>query len=171
MEKDLTNQMSSREDVTMEEIKNESLFAAFDFSVDEVEDVLEEAKKSKAKSKSICMCGHADGFHDSSASGEQYCTANKQNCKCVKKDLVLVAQDTRIFLRKTTGPGPQHALAQGIRDAEKAGQMLQWIGTPKCEPCGSTVDLSPCPVSERGVILYEDKGINKWLCAECRRVR
>jgi len=155
----------------MEENNNKSLLSVFDFTAEDIDQVLEEAKKVKAKSKSICMCGHADGFHDVTSAGAQFCTANKQNCKCQKKQLILTVEDTRIFLRKTTGPGPMHALAQGIRDAEKAGQKLEWIGTPTCGPCGSTLDLSPVPVSERGVILYEDKGYNVMLCAECRRNR
>ena len=157
----------------MEEIKNsDSLFSAFDFTVEEVDTAIEEVKKGQAKSKSICICGHADGSHGFAESlGQEYCSANKSNCACKKKKLVLIAQDTRVFLRKTTGPGVFHALAQGIRDAEKAGQKLEWIGTPTCEPCGSTIDLSPVPVSERGVILYEDKGYNALLCAECRKTR
>lgn len=156
----------------MEEETKKSLFSVFDFTAEDVNAAEEETKKKQVKSKSICICGHADGFHDFSTSqGQDYCTANKSNCKCKKKQLVLTAQDTRMFLRKTTGPGPLHALAQGIRDAERAGNSIEWIGVPTCEPCGSTVDLSPCPVSERGIILYEDKGYNALLCVNCRRSR
>lgn len=156
----------------MEEINKESLFSVFDFTGEDVDRVADEAKETKAKSKLICICGHADGFHSFMETlGRDTCGANKSNCECMKKRLVLSCQDTRLFLRKTTGPGAHHALAQGIRAAEKAGHVLEWIGEPTCDPCGSKVDLSPCPVSERGVILYEDKGINALLCAECRRTR
>lgn len=173
---DLTNQMSSREDVLMEENTlgeaRRTLFSAFDFTTEDVDAALDKEKKSLVKSKSICICGHADGFHGFSENqGADYCSANKSNCACKKKQLVITAQDTRSFLRKTTGPGADHALARGIRDAEAAGQVLEWIGEPTCEPCGSTVDLSPCPVSERGIILYEDKGFNAFLCVNCRSTR
>jgi hypothetical protein len=156
----------------MEENTNEgqSLFASFDFTVEDVDKALEEQAEAKNKSKQICICGHAAGFHDF-YNGSDFCTANKQNCKCIKKRLVVEAQDTRLFLRKTTGPGQFHALSQGIRAAEAAGQILKWIVPVECEACKSEVELSPVPVSDRGVILYEDKGLHALLCKECRSTR
>jgi hypothetical protein len=153
------------------ETNKESLFSVFDFTVGDVDEAIEESKNVVVKSKSICICGHADGFHSFSDSLGWGCSANKSNCKCKKKRLVLICEDTRNFLRKTTGPGAFHALAQGIRDAESRGQKLEWIETPVCEPCGSVDGLSPVPVNERGIIVEEDKGFNVWLCSDCRKNR
>jgi len=166
---DLTNEMSSREDEDMEENmkSEESALAAFDFSAEEVDTTIEQLAEQVSRGKPICMCGHPEGRHEW-LEPSFICNANKQNCKCLKKNLVIEADYARLFLRKTSGPGPLHALAQGIRESEKAGHEVKWIVPVACDRCKAAGPVSPCPVNERGSIMYEDTGRNVLLCNDCR---
>lgn len=169
----LTNEMSSGKMMNMEEIEttNGSAFSAFDFTAEDVDAALKLKEEAAKRGKPICSCGHPEGRHDfSENTGSDYCTANKQNCKCKKKVFVLEAEDARVFLRKTTGPGPLHALAQGIREAEANGQVLKWIVPIECSRCKKVGPVSPAPVNERGTVMDADTGFNVLLCSECRYV-
>ena len=153
----------------MEENKQETTFSAFDFTAEEVDAAIEKLAQEASRGKPICMCGHPEGRHGWAESlGTHYCTANKQNCKCKKLTLVVEAENAQVFLRKTTGPGPLHALAQGMAEAEKRGQKLNWIIEVACDRCGTVGPVSPAPVNQRGSVMYEDTGLNALLCAECR---
>lgn len=163
--------MSSREDVNMEENMNseESALAAFDFTAEDVDAAIEKLNEEVTRGKPICMCGHPEGRHDFVQSlGTFVCNANKQNCKCKGMNLVIEADYARLFLRKTTGPGAMHALAQGMRESEKAGHGIKWIVPVVCDRCKTVGPVSPVPVNQRGTIMYEDTGWNALLCTECR---
>jgi hypothetical protein len=162
--------MSSGKMMGMEE-NTQSAFSAFDFTSEDVEIAMEKLAEESSRGKPICMCGHPEGRHGWSESlGVHYCSANKQNCKCKKMTLVVEAEYARVFLRKTTGPGPLHALAQGIRESEKADKGIKWIVDVACDRCKKAGPVSPCPVNQRGSVMYEDTGMNALLCSECRLV-
>lgn len=180
---DLTNEMSSREDVVMNNeieiveaevidgvvVEPQSAFSAFDFTSEDVEAALVQLAEEATRGKPICICGHPHGRHEWLENlGQNVCNANKQNCKCQKLRLVMEAEYARVFLRKTTGPGPLHALAQGVRELEKLGKKVEWIVDIACDRCGKAGQVSPCPVNQRGSVMYEDTGLNALLCADCR---
>jgi hypothetical protein len=101
----------------MENNANANGFEFLDF---DVEDVRTAEEKIKAQSrpdrdKRICACGHPLNSHTVGSSGVVLCTPSRMICPCKNARPVLIAGDARKFLRKTMGPGPEHALARGAK--------------------------------------------------------
>lgn len=140
----------------------------FDFTEDEAEKALNNIEMlSGRKDGRICLCGHSNGRH-SWVNGILSCQAAKQYCPCKSLRLVVECSNTRPFLRKTSGPGPLHALSQGIASAIKAGYEITWLVPMECDKCHKTGPVSPIPVSQRGVIMDEATGYDALLCRDCR---
>lgn len=139
----------------------------------------------------VCICGHPAGRHSEMeyrGSVKVRCTAHKNSenpsaeCPCKEARIVLKVDDSRGFLRKTTGAGSSHALVLGIaaskikaREAFAAGKRdkesfdIEWLVDLKCDKC-ETYDsgVVPCPVSDRGVVLSMASATNLFLCRQCR---
>jgi hypothetical protein len=160
-------------------------FSAFDFSEDETLEIIQESRLNPhGRDKAICICGHPRSRHVTElmgeVSGNAGCTPAKQVCSCVKIHVVGEASDTRLFLRKTTGPGKFHALAQGIAATnEREGATFDWSIDPVCFSCGdATKKVIPMMVTQRGaevlglddLVNRRDTGYNVLICADCRSV-
>lgn len=122
----------------------------------------------------ICLCGHSVNRHDLTV-GRPVCQIGKQFCGCRNLQPVLEAQDTRPFIRKTTGSALNHALTRGIAAAIENGQELNWIdGVRYCHKCQNTEEglrLTPMVVTANGVPADYDTGFNALFCDECRASR
>jgi hypothetical protein len=143
-------------------------FDFFDFSEEESEqtakDILSEGYDRDGR---ICMCGHPMKRHNE-YSGIMSCSPTRLVCPCKKSRPVIDVSDTRVFLRKTRGPGSLHALAQGILAAGKAGHKVEWLIEHKCDKCGVDAKVSPVAVTQHGAIVDEATGYDALLCVQCR---
>jgi hypothetical protein len=146
---------------------SEDPFAFFDFTETEVEEEMERVTAAAKARGTVCMCGHPSGRHTEEV-GVYSCSAGKYTCPCKKLKPVIEVDNARIFLRKTTGPGTQHALAQGMLSAIKAGQEISWLIEQKCDKCDVPGAVAPCPVNQRGVVMDEATGYDVLLCRDCR---
>lgn len=145
-------------------------FEFFDFTAEEaVEAVRKKEEGESHKDGRVCICGHPAGRHEFiPALGRHSCSANKNNCPCTKLRTVIEVDNARIFLRKTTGAGPLHALGHGILKAVEAGQNVRWLVDQICDRCGQEGKLSPVAVNNRGVVMNEATGLDALVCADCR---
>lgn len=142
----------------------------------------EEVGKRPRRDPRVCICGHPLSRHEFiSATGQYMCTPAKVTCSCTFNVPVLTAQDTRLFLRKTTGPGKEHALMRGISASLLAGKDIEWIDKPQCGACGTSdaakrIEVAPFNGSNR--IVYDQNGgdsayfamqikRNAFICSEC----
>lgn len=148
----------------------EDPFGFLDFTFEEAELEISEAEVRDDVRGLICICGHPVGRHDSNA-GLVMCSAGKSTCPCKNVRPVVRVENARIFLRRTKGGGALHALSQGLVSARKAGQNIEWLIDQKCDLCGKAKQLSPVPVTQRGVIVSEPTGYDKLLCVQCREGR
>jgi len=144
--------------------------AQLGMSTDEVDeadaDLLE--KRARGVDRQVCVCGHGAARHTVS-SGVVYCKPSRMECPCKKLRPVLLAEDTRLFIRKTDGQGPAHALSRGIRESANRGRKVSWIVDLVCDRCGTEADrLSPTAVSQRGVATDYATGYDALLCNKCR---
>jgi hypothetical protein len=131
-----------------------------------------EANASRGKTdKRICACGHRVAAHTEIA-GVTFCKPSRMECPCKKCRPVLEAEDTRVFIRATTGGGKLHALSQGLYNLIQRGKNARWIIELKCDRCGeeSEKPLSPVPVTQSGVAVSYATGYDALLCDECRTV-
>ena len=151
----------------------EEALAAMGLSVDDVvaaEERLEAlgSRRYKESDGRICVCGHAVSRH-TVTNGIVYCKPSRMECPCKKCRPVIMAQDTRKFLRKTSGAGPFHALALGMLSHVKEGLWVKWIDPPKCDRCGTdTKDVVPVPVTQQGTSVQYPTGFDALLCPKCR---
>jgi hypothetical protein len=150
--------------------KEKDPFDFFDFTEEEAKkEIAEVAIKEDVKGL-VCICGHPVGRHDDT-SGLVVCSAGKFSCPCKNIRAVVKVDNARIFLRRTKGGGALHALSQGLLSAREAGQKIEWLIEQKCDLCGKAKQLSPVPVTQRGVIVSDPTGYDKLLCAQCRESR
>jgi hypothetical protein len=157
--------------IRLEEImEDKDAFGFFDFTVSEAEKQIAEVELKEDVRGVICICGHPVGRHDN-VSGLVMCSAGKSTCPCKNVRAVVKVENARIFLRRTKGGGALHALSQGLLAAHKDGQKIEWLIAQKCDLCEKTKQLSPVPVTQRGVIVSEATGYDKLLCMECRENR
>lgn len=117
----------------------------------------------------ICLCGHGVAKHLVLDNGAVSCTPSKMKCPCKNLRPVLDAEDTRPFLRKTQGSGPEHALARGIAALSEGGKEADWIIDLVCDRCQEPNGvLIPTPVTKDGRIAQEATGYDALLCQTCR---
>jgi hypothetical protein len=60
-----------------------------------------------------------------------------------------------MFLRKSTGPGPEHALTRGIAALAEAGKGCDWLeGAKACDKCEATgVNVKAVPTNSSGTVV------------------
>lgn len=83
---------------------------------------------------------------------------------------VLIAQDTRSFMRKSYGPGSKHALSTGMLRLRQLGVGMEWIEKPTCwrPDCHSGNPLIfPIPLNEAMRVVESPGKINVFLCETC----
>lgn len=124
--------------------------------------------RSRSKDRRVCLCGHAVNRH-LTTNGIVMCTPSRMVCPCKNIRAVLEAEDTRVFLRKTTGPGVEHALVKGMAALVIAGKQANWIDQPTCDRCSSQDGVSPVPVTSAKTVAYgEPTGYDALLCETCK---
>jgi hypothetical protein len=139
---------------------------------------LEEAIEADAKSRErlssmardprICLCGHATARH-TVVNGVVFCKPSRMECPCKKVRPVLEADDTRKFLRRTTGSGALHALTLGIVSHAQTGKSVRWIVDLVCDRCGaSDNNVVPAAVTQQGRATNSPTGFDALLCPTCR---
>ena len=146
-----------------------SAFEHLDYTPEEALRVHELLTQPKGRDRDgrICACGHPMTRH-AVLSGLVYCKPSRMECPCKKDRPVVTTSDTRLFLCKTEGQGPMHALGRGLVAAAKDGHRVEWLIEKKCDRCGSEGPVSPVPVTQRGVAVSEPTGFDALLCAKCR---
>lgn len=116
----------------------------------------------------ICLCGHGVSKHQV-FNGLVMCKPSKMDCPCKKVRAVLDVEDTRPFLRRTQGAGPEHALARGLAALAMNDKEAHWIIDLECDMCHEHSDrLIPVPVTQTGHAVHEATGYDALLCPNCR---
>ena len=119
--------------------------------------------------KRICICGHPVGRHTDTGVGIANCKPTAMQCPCKRCRPVLVADDCRLFVRKTVGGGLLHALTLGSVAHLERGKKVQWINDPVCDRCGETEGtVVPVPVTQGGHAKSHATGYDVLLCSKCR---
>lgn len=131
-------------------------------------ELAEQRKAISAVNRHICACGHAMARHTISH-GIVMCKPARMECPCKKARPVLLAQDTRMFIRKTAGGGAQHALTRGIRESLTKDKSVEWIIDLVCDRCGEeNASIIPVPVTQGGTAVSRATGYDALLCPDCR---
>jgi hypothetical protein len=131
---------------------------------------IETDKRLKTKPRRdprICVCGHAVNKHVPESGA---CEPTKYKCPCRHVNPVLTVEDTRMFLRKSTGPGPEHALTRGIAALAEAGRGCDWLeGSKLCFKCTTAgVNVRAVPTDSTGTkVLYDHSQFNILVCDPC----
>lgn len=154
-----------------DEATTAEVLEAMGMTAEELLDTLETTRENVPRAHRdprICLCGHGVQRH-TVVNGIVYCKPTKMSCPCRKIRPVLEAQDSRLFVRKTLGAGPLHALALGIAAHVAARKSVRWIIDLACDRCGATgVPIAPSPVTQRGTTAPDATGYDALLCTTCR---
>lgn len=148
--------------------ENDAL-AMLGISAEEAIEADQSLTRRPSRDRRICLCGHAVNKHDVS-SGLVQCIPSAYRCPCKNIEPVLQVEDTRLFLRKTNGPGLEHALVRGMAASSQQGKEVKWIETPACKACGKTSSesrITPTSVTEFGQVSYSATGFDALLCEDC----
>lgn len=150
-------------------MSGESVLESMGMTLDEVREV-DDALRAKPRERDgrICACGHPVGRHADIA-GLVLCKPTRMACPCKRIRAVLDVSDTRPFLRKTAGPGPEHALSRGLRGLVdgRAGATAEWVVDLECDRCGAEGPVTPAPVTSTGLVVREPTGHDALLCSAC----
>jgi hypothetical protein len=158
--------MSSEQKLT----SAENALAMMGISVEEVDqaDVELLEKRKHSVDRQVCACGHGMARHTVVA-GVTYCKPARMECPCRKTRPVIETDDTRMFIRKTDGAGPAHALTRGIRAAVEKKKSVTWIVDLICDRCGEeSHSIVPVPVTQSGHAASHATGYDALLCPDCR---
>ncbi len=146
--------------------------AMLGITAEEAVETDERLTRKPSRDKRVCLCGHAVNKHSTDA-GLVICVPSRYNCPCKNIRPVIEVEDTRLFLRKTSGPGAEHALTRGLAASFSADKGVEWLETPKCDKCGieatpaGDVKINPVAVTEFRSISYEATGYDALLCDSC----
>jgi hypothetical protein len=142
--------------------------AAMGVSVDEAIEADKSQKDRKPRDPRVCLCGHAINRHTTPA-GVVYCKPSQLDCDCKKIEAVIEVEDTRLFLRKTNGPGLEHALIRGMSALADAGKEAKWLVPIECAKCKTTEGaIMPAPINiHSSTVANESTGYNALLCQDC----
>lgn len=141
--------------------------AALGLSLDEAIEADQRLTEKKTRDPRVCLCGHAVNRH-TIVNGIVMCNPSRMSCPCKNCRPVIEVDDTRKFLRKTTGPGYEHALIRGIAALSEIGKSMKWIEPPKCDRCSTTEGrIVPVPVTAGKTVAYEATGRDALLCDKC----
>ncbi len=142
---------------------------AMGMSVDEVlmvDDVLR--TRPAVRDGRICLCGHSMTKH-LVIDGIVSCKPSKMDCPCKNCRPVIDTEDTRPFLRRTQGAGPEHALSRGLAALAMRNKNAQWIIDLECDMCKQhSSQLIPVPVTQSGIAVDYATGYDALLCPSCR---
>jgi len=143
-------------------------------SVEEVETTRRTGEAGAKRDKSdrrICICGHRVNGHTELA-GVTFCKPARMECPCKKCRPVLEVEDTRMFIRATSGGGRLHALSQGLYNLVQREKKAKWLIEFKCDRCGEESDkpLTPVPVTQSGTATTYPTGFDALLCDDCRQI-
>jgi hypothetical protein len=117
----------------------------------------------------ICLCGHGLSKHQD-LGGYILCKPSKMDCPCKKIRAVIDTDDTRPFLRRTSGAGPLHALSRGLAALAQSGRvpngLLSWSAT---SAANTAIRSSPfllrktatLPTSQQGMIYFYAKPVER----------
>ena len=143
--------------------------AALGINPDEAIEMDKKLTKKSVRDNRICICGHAIGRHKvDEYSALTECKPSRMYCPCQTERPVLQAEDTRMFLRQTTGPMSEHALIRGMAALVVADKEAKWIEDPKCDRCESNEGaVGPVPLTKNNKVAYEPSARNVFLCAKC----
>lgn len=131
-------------------------------------ELAERRKANDAVNRHVCACGHAMGRH-TVVNGIVMCKPARMECPCKRARPVLLAQDTRLFIRKTEGGGAAHALSRGIRESLTKDKAVEWLIDLACDRCGEETDsIIPVPVTQNGTAVSRATGYDALLCSDCR---
>jgi hypothetical protein len=142
-----------------------------DFTIEDLKTADEKIRKSgrSDRDKRICVCGHSVKVHESFDGGFVACTPSRIDCRCKEIRPVIKVEDVRLFIRKTMGPGPEHALSRGMLASIERGHVIEWIAPRQCDRCGKEGPISPTAITKSGTVVYDqDTGLNALLCQDCR---
>lgn len=141
--------------------------AAMGIDFDEAVKADNKLKDRQIRDPRICLCGHAVNKH-TVTNGMVLCTPSRMVCPCKSVRAVIEVEDTRKFLRKTTGPGVEHALVRGIAALADNNKEAKWIDPIKCDRCATTEGrIIPCPITEGKQVAYKATGRDALLCTAC----
>lgn len=146
--------------------------AMLGINADEAVEVDKTLTRKPSSDKRICLCGHGVSKHSSDA-GVVQCIPARWYCPCKNIRPVIEVEDTRLFLRKTSGPGAEHALTRGMAALYSADKGVEWIIDIKCDKCGieatpaGDVRITPVAVTEYKTVAYEATGFDALLCDSC----
>jgi hypothetical protein len=156
-----------------------------------LDDVVAAEQKQQRRSRGdqrVCKCGHAARAHTGhhgpnnrnhdalEASGYKKCIPGRQVCPCAEFEPAISVSNAGRFMRKTSGPGSEHALSLGIRSLLADGGTFEWIEGVGCDACKRTVEqgailvpiaFNPTTLQEQ----YSPSAINKLVCEDCRARR
>ena len=139
--------------------------------IDPTEAIAIEQSKTKkvARDNRVCICGHAVARHKTDPySGLMECNPSRMHCPCQTIRPVLEVEDTRLFLRGTSGPKNEHALVRGMTALAMSGKDAKWIEQPKCDRCDTGEGpIVPVPITKTNRVAYEATPLNAMLCNNC----
>jgi hypothetical protein len=131
--------------------------------------MMDKTTNKRQRNPEICLCGHSSTKHSNYA-GLVNCKPAALGCPCKKLRVVLEAEDTRLFLRKTGGGGAMHALSRGITSSIQAGKAVKWKVELVCDRCQSgSRGIVPVPVTQSGYGADYATGFDALLCPDCRQ--
>ena len=164
--------MSDVESVESSRVATEKAMAVLGVSLEEIEEATEIRREKGPRDQRICVCGHAIHKHTIvEGRGQVVCKPSAMHCPCKNARPVLKTNDTRCFLRKTEGPGAEHALSRGMAEALKRGKSFEWIVPIVCDRCQQPADrIIPTPIGQGTTGVYkknEASALNALLCREC----
>lgn len=151
---------------------NDDPFARLDVTYEEIKEAnksYEEAMRHD-RDKRICVCGHGMNRHKANIRGRIECKPTAMYCKCRTAYPVLQVEDTRMFLKKTSGHAMAHALLRGMQRAHEKGHSATWLIDSRCDICGVLAPTMPMIVTEEGKIVKQDIDTGRYalMCRECR---
>ena len=143
-----------------------SILAGMGLDPDEAIEADQRLKTKPKRDPRICVCGHAVNKHVPESGA---CEPTRYKCPCRQMIPVLTVDDTRLFLRRTTGPGAEHALTRGIAALADNDKGCEWIEeTHKCFKCGGSEQLRAVPTNQDGTLVkYEHSQYNILVCSGC----
>lgn len=143
-----------------------SILASMGLDADEAIATDKRLKTKPRRDPRVCICGHAMNKHVPESGA---CEPTRYKCPCRMATPVLTVDDTRLFLRRSTGPGPEHALTRGIAALAEAGKSCDWIETGgKCMKCESTEAIRAVPTDSTGMkVIYDHSAFNIMVCVDC----
>lgn len=129
-------------------------------------------RRRRGTTNEVCACGHPLNVHHYWEERDRHeCKAGKTNCACVTPRAVLTADNLRMFMFATDGPGTKHALGKGMIKSYIGGHKMQWLSDPlHCDICERETDKNrvfPVAATPEKRISSVTTKVNVILCEEC----